>query len=127
MVRLLVCGAGARWFSGMAGESSAVLLLRRLSRGRYRLANFRHTERRLAILALHLFPANFIRNRQNLPALKIRANDLNGHAGNIGQSSTQLESTPTLSVQNLADYWNARRRPGGKSSIFIAGSFLYGV
>ena len=110
-------------------RSERPLLLRALSPrdGGYRLANLRHPERRLAILALYLFPANFIRYGQNLPALKIRANDLNGHAGNIGQSSTQLESTPTPPLQNLADYWNARRRPGGKSSIFIAGSFLYGV
>ena len=39
----------------------------------------RHTEHRLALLALHELAANLIRNGENLSATKVWANDLASH------------------------------------------------
>ena len=47
------------------------------------LLAFRHAEQRLAVLAFHQLPANFVRNSQNLAAAEVGADKLTWHGDNV--------------------------------------------
>jgi hypothetical protein len=55
------------------------------------LAKLGDANGRIAMLTFHLLAAHVIGDGQNLPALQVGANDLNGHNIHIGRLSVRLE------------------------------------
>jgi hypothetical protein len=55
------------------------------------LAQLGDADGRAAMLALNLFAAHIIGDGQNLPALQVGADDLDGHNLHIGRLSVRLE------------------------------------